>query len=375
MIRNNYIVLDVETQILDEAGRISGPGGKANPYGGSSCVIAGFKSKDSTVVNIVPTLGGSEGRDCLLNYLDVLSPTILPVLVGHNVGFDLHHLLHGVDESTIPDFTIWDTQTAEYYIEGQAPEVRWNKLDTLSAKYGAELKDDRISEYFKAGIGADKIPTDEIIPYLANDVLATEIVFLSQFERASEMGMLPLLRQMFDAQCATWLMERNGMSVNSLTVDAIEEEYTEHRQTLDKDLADQWVEYFPLMEEKDRNHNSNQQLLAILSSGSYKYREREKVGVYKNGNDKFKFMDKTARVVGFDFDVTEVGESTLRTLDCQLVRDALKLRKLRKTLDTYVKGYLRKTDSNGILRTNYSQTATPTGRVSSSNPNLQNLPK
>ncbi len=49
-------------------------------------------------------------------------------------------------------------------------------------------------------------------------------------------------------------------------------------------------------------------------------------------------------------------------------------RHLAKLLATYVEGLLTAADSGGIIATTFNQTATATGRLSSSEPNLQNLP-
>jgi DNA polymerase-1 len=53
----------------------------------------------------------------------------------------------------------------------------------------------------------------------------------------------------------------------------------------------------------------------------------------------------------------------------------LEYRSVCKQLDTYVYGLLNGTDSNGRIHTTYNQHVTETCRVSSTDPNLQNIPK
>jgi DNA polymerase-1 len=52
----------------------------------------------------------------------------------------------------------------------------------------------------------------------------------------------------------------------------------------------------------------------------------------------------------------------------------IEYRQLQKTLGTYVYGFLDRVDSDGRIRCDYLQHGTITGRLSSANPNLQNIP-
>lgn len=63
--------------------------------------------------------------------------------------------------------------------------------------------------------------------------------------------------------------------------------------------------------------------------------------------------------------------------DFEVVALLLEYRENKKLLSTYVKPFIKKTldDSDGRIYTSFSQTGTVTGRLSSSNPNLQNLPR
>lgn len=57
-----------------------------------------------------------------------------------------------------------------------------------------------------------------------------------------------------------------------------------------------------------------------------------------------------------------------------IVDDILEYRKVTKLKSTYVDGLLREADENGRVHTNFKQTGTATGRLSSTEPNLQNIP-
>ncbi len=57
-----------------------------------------------------------------------------------------------------------------------------------------------------------------------------------------------------------------------------------------------------------------------------------------------------------------------------IIEDILDYRKVTKLSSTYVEGLLRVADQNSRVHTNFKQTGTATGRLSSTEPNLQNIP-
>jgi len=57
-----------------------------------------------------------------------------------------------------------------------------------------------------------------------------------------------------------------------------------------------------------------------------------------------------------------------------IVNKVLTYRKLAKLNSTYIEGFKKLADINGIVRTEFKQTLTATGRLSSVEPNLQNIP-
>ena len=77
---------------------------------------------------------------------------------------------------------------------------------------------------------------------------------------------------------------------------------------------------------------------------------------------------------------TQTGYSTNADIleklapDYKVVRDVLEYRKLTKLYSTYVVGLLKVADENGRIHTQFKQTGTATGRLSSAEPNLQNIP-
>lgn len=57
-----------------------------------------------------------------------------------------------------------------------------------------------------------------------------------------------------------------------------------------------------------------------------------------------------------------------------IIDEVLEYRKVAKLIGTYVEGLLKVADEDGRIHTNFKQTGTATGRLSSAEPNLQNIP-
>lgn len=64
-----------------------------------------------------------------------------------------------------------------------------------------------------------------------------------------------------------------------------------------------------------------------------------------------------------------------RSIMAPFIATLLDLREQAKLISTYGEEFLNKVDSNNYIHTSYSQCFTATGRLSSSSPNLQNIPK
>lgn len=387
-MRNHWVVFDVETSISEEAAKVSGPGGRANPYGGAKCVYMGWLMSDGPA---------SPGVSCgdfeyVLTELSTThdKPQYPVVYVGHNVSFDLHHVFKDKDLCAIAwDFTIWDTMTAEYYLEAQSPESRSVSLDDLFDKYGWDApKDTEIKELFRQGIGADLIDPSKLIPYLHNDVAGTLRVAIGQMRRAHQAGMLPFLREMMDAQLAFTAMEQVGLYVNQQAVDEFETAREGDFQRCKDELTALVERRLPDLDPVLTVLGDNQ-LKTAICGGTYRAKRKKQDGFFKNGKPRMRTVTEQEFVqpmAGFpstcpvpeNFDVAArttmlghgLGPEPARYLEMvQLYHD------LQKDIKTYVEGYLRRVDGDSIMRTNYNQCITPSGRVSSSNPNLQNLTK
>lgn len=306
------------------------------------------------------------------------------VFCGHNLAFDLMYLYKNPTlKERLQQFKIWDTQLAEYILSAQ--QTKWSSLDELSVKYGLPVKDDTIKKYFQAGLGSDKIPSEELIPYLEQDVTNTVEIAKKQWQRAVDQDQLVLIETQMEALHATTEMQFNGLHIDRPALDAytveVVNEYVEVKLNLEG-LARGLVE----------DINSPKQWSQFFFGGTKKVKVKEEVGFYKNGKVKTKLMDKeivlkpfikyvpdpdkvsakTGQVSVDDSVLSDMLKHTFDPAAIGIIESLLKYRELSKQLSTYVQG-LSKHIIGDYIHGKLNHTATVTGRLSSTNPNLQNI--
>lgn len=150
---------------------------------------------------------------------------------------------------------------------------------------------------------------------------------------------LPLVRVLFD-------MEKQGVCVDGGALNVFSEKYG-------AELRDLTEKIYVLAGERF-NINSTQQLGKILF-------EKLRIGASAKRNKASKSYKTTAEELEKYAD------------DYEIVRLLLRYRKIQKINSTYVEGF-RPLIRDGRLHTTYNQSNTQTGRLSSANPNLQNIP-
>lgn len=177
---------------------------------------------------------------------------------------------------------------------------------------------------------------------------ASGVLQLAQRQRRAleEEGMLqlmqdvemPLLYVLFD-------MEQSGFQVDAGVLRTLGAAFTEETEALKEQV-------YQLSGVHGFNLNSPQQLGKVLF---------ETLGL--------KAGKKTQRGYSTDADTLE---SLLDAHPC--IAPILKYRQIVKLNSTYIDALLRKMDTSGRVHTFFDQTGTATGRISSSEPNLQNIP-
>ena len=258
--------------------------------------------------------------------------------VGHNVKDTMRALL----ARDLPaDGFVFDTALAAYLADATAGSYDIPKL--FLSYYNEELpKPAHLApEAFTSLLGDDTAAQTSLISYTA----AVSALHATLAPRLRELDMetlyddveLPLCRVLADMETAGFLVDRKALA--------------EYGQTL-QTAMDETEQAIYAAAGETFNINSPKQLGAILF---------EKLGL-PHGK-------KTKTGWSTNADVLE----KLR-YDAPIVADVLRYRQYAKLKSTYVDGLLKVIEPDGRVRTSFQMTVTATGRLSSTEPNLQNIP-
>lgn len=209
---SGYCVADVETSIHESFKR------KADPFNILNwTVYVGYKTSACAAVTKVRFMDKKQSMGWLARLLEDKWPALL---VGHNLKFDI---LQGIAQDPwsyavykkwiVAGGQLWDTQLAEYLLEGMLPEAQMLSLDEVAPKYGGKLKEggDVMKEMWKAGICTSDISPDIVLPYLDGDITNTEAVLLGQMRRAKDAGQTKSILLNMGAQVYIIEAEFNGI--------------------------------------------------------------------------------------------------------------------------------------------------------------------
>ena len=280
--------------------------------------------------------------------LEQIARAIAPLLadpklpkIGHNLKYDYAILTrHGL-ELVGP---LWDTMIASYLLE---PNRRSHKLDTLAA----ELLAVRMTTF--AEVTGD-IPTPDcfrfVAPEAAKNYSCEDVIAASRLWRLFEPRLDALRLWPLFSHVETPLipilaeMERQGILIDCAQLQTLASELSQQIKGLEEKIIS-WTGPF--------NINSPKQLAEVLF---------EKMGL-PHGR-------KTKTGYSTDSGVLEKLAATH-----ELPRLVIEHRNLSKLKSTYVDKLPALVHPlTGRLHTSFNQTVAATGRLSSSEPNLQNIP-
>jgi len=341
------------------------------------------------------------------------------IIAAHNLKFDLNQL-----KKLNLTSSKHCTMVAEYLLNFQNRNNL--SLDDLSPKYNLPLKIDKIKIMWDSGLDTNEIPLSTLIKYCEDDARKTRVIAKSQQQALKQRG----LTKIFKIQMS-WLVMLSDMECNGIIWDInkatnIIKTYKKYRSILTSKIKN-LIE--PFTKNVDIQLTSNDELSALIYGGQIKRNEKRSViktknvkvkmpflFTYKNGITKIKSKwcshpnTKIIRRVLKDiwYDVaglqitpnkkTELSKSTEKRryyktdkgtlpflitntlIQKRIIKLLIKLSSVNKVITTFVNedkntGLINKIGIDGKLHTNYNQAVTATGRLSSSNPNSQNLPR
>jgi DNA polymerase-1 len=265
--------------------------------------------------------------------------------IGQNIKYDLKILSHyGIEIKG----KLFDTMIAHYLIN---PDMRHN-MDVLSEtylKYSPKSIEDLIGKKGKNQKSMRDVALEEIKEYAAEDADVTYQLkqnFSPILDKAEtkklfdeiEIPLIPVLAA----------MELEGINLDVPFLKAMSVEMAKESAALEQKIYETAGEKFNLASPKQLGDI----LFDKLKIGGTK-QKKTKTGQYATGEEILSYLAN----------------------DNEIVRDILEWRQMVKLQSTYIDALPNQVDSKtGRVHTDYMQTVAATGRLSSNNPNLQNIP-
>lgn len=261
--------------------------------------------------------------------------------------------------------TVWDVLSHERLLHNDFPG--WYSLENISPKYGT-VKDDAVEEYIskhrlytKTVIPGkkkvwkdkhfDKVPFYLMSRYGCQDTTATRVIGIEQEKKLKTLQL------------------ETGASVRPTLypLDEMERRLTPHVYNIMKRgiLIDE-----PFCERKAKEH----ELECARAAVDFK----EQTGV--EFVDSNKVLKEAFDNIGASYPLTAKGNPSfkadvLKDMDNDLAKIVTRFRVNEKMAGTYYRSFLWHKTPRGRIHCNLNQDTTRTGRFSSSDPNLQNIPK
>jgi len=267
-----------------------------------------------------------------------------PRLVGHNLKFDRQVFSN---HSLAINDIYFDTMIASYVLD---PGRRSHSLAVLAEDFfGCKMQP--ITELIGTGAGQksfSKVPIDKAAAYSAEDAdmtLRLKKVLLDRLEEQSldrlffnlEMPLLPVLGD----------MEKTGVAIDCEVLSRLSKEYSEKMSLIEQQIYHHVGFSF--------NINSPVQLRRVLF-------------------DRLNLQSARKTAKGGEKS-TDVGVLEKLALIHPVPKLVLEYRQLAKLKSTYIDALPKLINpQTGRVHTSFNQTVTVTGRLSSSDPNLQNIP-
>jgi DNA polymerase I len=264
--------------------------------------------------------------------------------IGQNIKYDWTVFRrHGVDLRGV-DF---DTMLASYLLN---PSKRAHNLDQIALDYLGH-KNITFSEVAGKGKNAltfDQVTLDQAVPYACEDADITLRAYETLRPLLEDLGVMPLMERVEMPLVPVLMeMEMAGVRLDLEKLHQLSKLFGHQLQRLEEEIHTMAGERF--------NIQSSQQLGRILF---------EKLGLPT--------AKKTKKKTGYSTDVevlTKLAE--IHELPAFILRH----RTLAKLKSTYVDALIDQVDADtGRIHTSFNQTVAATGRLSSSDPNLQNIP-
>ena len=264
--------------------------------------------------------------------------------IGQNIKYDyIVFAKYGIKIRGIA----FDTMIASYLVN---PTRRGHSLDSIAM----DLLDHKTIKYKdvtgkgKNQKGFEEIPIEKAVDYACEDADITFMASKILKKKLEERNLLKLLEEIEIPLISVLAkIEMNGIKIDKQKLEKLSEIFAKELAELEKEIFSMAGEEF--------NINSPKQLGKILF-------EKLKLPVQK----------KTKKKTGYS---TDIDVLTKLAEDHDLPKKILRFRSIGKLKSTYSDSLQELIHpETGRIHTSFNQTITATGRLSSSDPNLQNIP-
>ena len=299
-----------------------------------------------SVAAYIPMPSDEEARRALISSMKPMFVNNLSTLVSADVKADILALANEGVQLSVEYF---DVAVAHYLVQ---PEMSHDVARLASTMLGYDtiaweslIKSEGTSRTKRT---INEIPVEQLCDYACEQADMALRLKPLLLERIQELGMSELLRDVeFPLIEVLADMEMTGVRLNEAVLNDYKSVLEARVQALEKEIYEIAGTQF--------NISSPAQVGEILF-------------------DRLKIDDKVKKTKSGKYSTSEDVLQSLKAKN-PIVNKILDVRGLRKLLSTYVEALPQLVNARtGRIHTTYNQTVTATGRLSSTNPNMQNIP-
>lgn len=288
-----------------------------------------------------------ENREEAMKVLEIFRPVYESehiLKIGQNVKYDLEVLAnYGIELKG----EMFDTMIAHYLLQ---PELRHNMdyMAEVYLNYQTIHIDELIGPRGKNQKSMRDVPPADVCEYASEDADITLQLYNTLEPKLKESDLYPLFRDIEMPLVRVLAeMEMNGVLIDTNALKETSVAFTERMLELERKIYEEAGEEF--------NISSPRQVGDILF-------------------EKLKIVEKAKKTKTGQYVTSEEVLQQLKN-KAPIVSNILAYRGLKKLLGTYVDALPKLINPRtGHIHTSFNQTVTATGRLSSSDPNLQNIP-
>lgn len=268
--------------------------------------------------------------------------------IFHNGSFDTKLLKQNL-KIEVKNYC-WDTFIIDHLLDENARGLHGLESCALRFTDFGSYKQPVVQWFKTKGVGEKDrnyslLPLELIGPYGADDAMVTFILWEMFVQQLKEKGLLRLFRQIvMPVQIRLIETEFRGVDIDQDYLASLAPNYKKEMSEIEQ-VVHRLVGTFkitsPLELEK-----------VLFTQLKLKPSHKTKTGRWSTDKDALEAIQN----------------------DHPVVKPIQRYKLISKLLSTYVVGLRKKLDPEGRLHTSYKVTGTTTGRLSSSNPNLQNIP-